>query len=69
MTQILSFIIPFSRNKNGLQLGGTRSICNVLHGWSRRQKNEQQNNAPNPKKITNAAAGYKGPVKVYCAVY
>ena len=23
---------------------------NVLHGWSREQKNEQQNNAPNPKK-------------------
>ena len=30
------------------------TICNVLHGWSRGQKNEQQNNAPDPK----------GPVKI-----
>ena len=26
------------------------SICNVLHGWSRGQKNEQQNNVHSPKK-------------------
>ena len=25
-------------------------VCNVLRGWSREQKNDQQNNAPNPKK-------------------
>ena len=25
-------------------------ICNVLHGWLRGQKNEQQNNASSPKK-------------------
>ena len=25
-------------------------VCNVLHGWSRRQQNEQQQNAPSPKK-------------------
>ena len=31
----------------------TCTICNVLHGWSRGQKNEQQNNAPNPKKTMN----------------
>ena len=30
--------------------------------WSRGQKNEQQNNAPSLK--NNAAAGYKGPVKI-----
>ena len=25
------------------------TVCNVLHGWSREQKNEQPNNAPSPK--------------------
>ena len=32
------------------QLWATCTVFNVLHGWSRGQKNEQQNNAPNPKK-------------------
>ena len=40
----------------------TCTVCNVLHGCWRGQKNEQQNNAPNPK--NNAAAGYQGPVKI-----
>ena len=40
----------------------TCSVWKVLHGWSRGQTNEQQNNAPNPK--NNAAAGYQGPVKI-----
>ena len=31
-------------------LGATYTVCNVLHGWSRGQKNEQWNNVPNPKK-------------------
>ena len=39
----------------------TCTVCKVLHGWSRGQKNEQQNNTPNPKK-NNATAGYQGPV-------
>ena len=30
--------------------GVTCTICNVLYGWSRGQKNKQQDNAPNPKK-------------------
>ena len=38
-------------------------VCNVLHDWSRGQKNKQQNNAPSPK--NNAAAGnYQGPLKI-----
>ena len=37
-------------------------VCIFLHGWSRGQKNEQQNNAPSPK--NNIAAGYKDPVKI-----
>ena len=32
------------------QLWATCTVYNVLHGWSRGQKNEQQNNAPSPKK-------------------
>ena len=28
----------------------TCTVCNVSHGWLRGQKNEQQKNAPNPKK-------------------
>ena len=44
-------------------LGAIYTVCSILHSWSREQKNEQQNNAPNPKK-NNAAAGYKGPVKI-----
>ena len=40
----------------------TCTICNVLHGWLRGQKNKQQNNVPNSKNI--AAAGYQGPVKI-----
>ena len=43
-------------------LGTTCTVCNILHGWSRGQKNEQQNNASSPK--NNAAAGYQGPVKI-----
>ena len=30
--------------------GKTCTIDNVSHGWSRGQKNEQQNNVPSPKK-------------------
>ena len=36
--------------KNAIFTGATCTICNVFHGWSRGQKNEQQNNAHNPKK-------------------
>ena len=32
------------------KLGATYTVCNVLHGWSTEQKNEQQSNALNPKK-------------------
>ena len=46
----------------------TCTFYNVLHDWSRGQKNEQQNNinAPTPKKKINTAAGYikKGPMKM-----
>ena len=28
--------------------GATCIVCNVLHGWLKGQKNEQQDNAPNP---------------------
>ena len=35
--------------------GKTWTICNVSHGWSRGQKNEQRN---------NVAAGWQGPVKI-----
>ena len=28
----------------------TCTVRNVLNGWSREEKNEQQNNDPNPKK-------------------
>ena len=42
--------------------GATCTICNLLNVWSTGQKNEQQNNAPNPK--NNADAGYQGPVKI-----
>ena len=45
-----------------IQFGATCTVCNVLHGLSRGQKNEQQNNVPTPK--NNAAAGYQGPVKI-----
>ena len=44
------------------------SLSGDLHHWLRltwlwrEQKNEQENNAPNPK--NNAAAGYQGPVKI-----
>ena len=44
-----------------LNLTAACTVCNVLHGWSREQRNEQQNNVPNPK--NNATTGYKGPVK------
>ena len=40
-----------------LELGATCAICNVLNSWLRGQKNEQQNNSPNPEK-NNAALGY-----------
>ena len=40
----------------------TCTVRNLLHGWSRGQKNEQRNNVPRPK--NNAAAGYKDPVKI-----
>ena len=43
-------------------MGRPAPFCNVLHGWSRGQKSEQQNNAPSPK--NNAAGGYQGPVKI-----
>ena len=33
-----------------LGIRGDVHICNALHGWSTEQKNEQQNNAPNPTK-------------------
>ena len=36
--------------KSACLLGATCTICNVLHGWSREQKNKQQNNVPNPTK-------------------
>ena len=42
--------------------GVTGTVWNVLHGWSRGQKNEQQNNVSSPE--NNAAAGYQGPVKI-----
>ena len=42
--------------------GATCTVCSVLHGWSREQKNEQQHNAPSPKKP--CTAGYQGPVKI-----
>ena len=42
-------------------IGVTCTICNVLHDWSRGQRNEQQNNDPTPKK--HRTAGYQGPVK------
>ena len=44
--------------------GATCTVCNVLHIWSREQKNEQQNNVPNetPNPKNNAAAGFKGPL-------
>ena len=45
------------------EVGATYTVCSILHSWSRGQKNEQQNNAPSPKK-NNAASGYKGPVKI-----
>ena len=45
------------------QRRATCTVCYALHGWSRGQKNEQQNNVPNPKK-KNTAAGYQGPVKI-----
>lgn len=38
---IVPCVIPFA---------ATYTICNVLHGSSSRQKNEQQNHAPNPWK-------------------
>ena len=44
-------------------LRATSTVCNVLHGWSREQENEQQNNAPGPN-WNNAAAGYQSPVKI-----
>ena len=47
---------------NGPKNGSACTVFNVLHGWLRGQTNEQQNNAPNPK--NNAAAGYRGPVKI-----
>ena len=42
--------------------GATRTVWNVLHGWSRGQKNEQQTMFPALK--SNAAAGYKGLLKI-----
>ena len=51
-------------------LGATNTVCNVLITWlvePGNKKNERQNNAPNPKKNNiNAAAGYKGSVKLDC---
>ena len=38
------------RGTKSLSNGAIYTVCNVLHGWSRGQKNEQQNNVPNPKK-------------------
>ena len=54
------YIIPSSAN-----LKGRPALFNNAsgHRWSRRQKNEQRNNVPSPKK-NNAAAGYQGPVKI-----
>ena len=31
-------------------IGVTCTVCNVLNGWLRGQKNEHQNNIPSPKK-------------------
>ena len=42
--------------------GAACTVCSVLYGLLKRQENEQQNNVPSPK--NNAAAGYKGPVKI-----
>ena len=43
-------------------VGATCTICNVLHDWSREQKNEQRNNIPTQK--NNAAVSYKSRVKM-----
>ena len=45
----------------GAERGASCTVCNVLHSWSRGQKNEKQNRDPNPNK--NAGAGYQGLVK------
>ena len=33
-----------------LQRRGTCAVCKVFHGWSRGEKNEELNSAPDPKK-------------------
>ena len=48
--------------KHSTCFGAICTVCNVLHGWSKEQKNEQQNNVPNSK--NSAAAGNKGPMKI-----
>ena len=35
---------------NMAEWGTTCTICKVLHGWSKEQKDEKQNNDRNPKK-------------------
>ena len=50
------YLICYSRFK-----GATCTVFNLSHGRSKEQKNEQENNDPNPQ--NNAAAGYHNPVK------
>ena len=51
----------------------TCTVYNFLHGWSREQKNEQQNNDPNPKKQCSCRLSGSsenrafGGVQVWCA--
>ena len=45
-----------TRSRTLMGYGATCTVGNVLHGWSREQQSEQQNNAPNLK-INNVATG------------
>ena len=53
-----SCVVLYTEPRYILEIGVTCTVCNILHGWSRGQKNEQQNNVPSPKK--SAAASYQG---------
>ena len=46
----LVWMFEIQLNNTSMEIPATCTVYNVLHGWSREQKNEQQNNAPNPKK-------------------
>ena len=48
--KLLNFTMKLRTAMGKSKCGATCTVCYVLHGWSRGQKNEQQNNAPNPKK-------------------